>query len=65
MQQSRFAMPAAAAGDGGRAGRNGAIDLAALAERFRVILVDLPRFGRSDKVMVDRPRHGGVAGIDA
>lgn len=36
-------------------------NLGPLSEHFRVVAMDLPRFGRSQKVQVDRPA-GGYAG---
>lgn len=54
-------------GPGASSLENFAPNIAALSRRFRVLLVDMPRFGRSEKVVTDAPRltlyAGAVAGL--
>lgn len=38
-------------------------NLGPLSERYRVIAMDLPRFGRSQKVQVDKPRLDYLSGV--
>ncbi len=44
------------AGPGASAESNFKLNVAAFAEKFRVILYDMPQFGRSDKVVLTEPR---------
>jgi pimeloyl-ACP methyl ester carboxylesterase len=50
-------------GPGANAWANFRPNAGALAERFRTLLVDLPRFGRSEKVVVKAPRLDYLSGV--
>jgi 4,5:9,10-diseco-3-hydroxy-5,9,17-trioxoandrosta-1(10),2-diene-4-oate hydrolase len=50
-------------GPGANAWVNFRLNAGALADRFRVLLVDLPRFGRSEKVVVKGPRLDYLSGV--
>src|SRR5215831_6277884 len=50
-------------GPGANAWVNFRLNAAALADRYRVLLVDLPRFGRSEKVVVKGPRLDYLSGV--
>lgn len=50
-------------GPGASGVSNFAANIDALAERFRVIVPDLPRFGRSSKVVITEPRLDYLSGV--
>jgi 2-hydroxy-6-oxonona-2,4-dienedioate hydrolase/4,5:9,10-diseco-3-hydroxy-5,9,17-trioxoandrosta-1(10),2-diene-4-oate hydrolase len=50
-------------GPGASGVSNFAANIGALAERFRVIVPDLPRFGRSSKVIITEPRLDYLSGV--
>lgn len=50
-------------GPGAHAWANFRLNAGALADRYRTLLVDLPRFGRSEKVVVQGPRLDFLAGV--
>jgi 4,5:9,10-diseco-3-hydroxy-5,9,17-trioxoandrosta-1(10),2-diene-4-oate hydrolase len=50
-------------GPGASGVSNFARNIGALAERYRVIVPDLPRFGRSSKVVITQPRLDYLSGV--
>jgi pimeloyl-ACP methyl ester carboxylesterase len=50
-------------GPGATSWSNFATNIEALAANHRVLLVDLPQFGKSDKIAIDGPRLTYVAGV--
>ena len=50
-------------GPGANAWANFRLNAGALADRYRTLLVDLPRFGRSEKVVVRGPRLDFLSGV--